>query len=109
MAAARDTFADFALDQLAGLGGVVARPMFGGHGLYRGGVFFGILFKGRLYFKVGIASRAAYLEAGMKPFRPGKGRTLKSFYEVPPDVLESPPRLTDWARVAVLAAGRKAR
>jgi TfoX/Sxy family transcriptional regulator of competence genes len=33
----RDTFRDFVLEQLGGVPEVVARPMFGGHGLYAGG------------------------------------------------------------------------
>lgn len=41
-------FSAYVLDQLAGLGGVSSRAMFGGRGLYFEGVFFGILFKGRL-------------------------------------------------------------
>lgn len=37
-----DSFATFVLDQLAGLGGVSARRMFGAHGLYLDAVFFGM-------------------------------------------------------------------
>jgi len=46
-----DSFREFILDQLHDLESVEARPMFGGFGLYRDEVFFGIIFKGRLYFK----------------------------------------------------------
>ena len=46
-----DSFPAFVQDQLHALGDVECRAMFGGRGLYHRGVFFGILFKGRLYFK----------------------------------------------------------
>ncbi|MEC4670992.1 MAG: TfoX/Sxy family protein [Nitrospirota bacterium] len=47
----QDSFKEFVLDQLAAMESVTCRAMFGGFGLYRQGVFFGILHKGRLYFK----------------------------------------------------------
>ena len=52
MASRDESFKDFVLDQLQDLDGVDARRMFGGHGLYRDETFFGILHKGKLYFKV---------------------------------------------------------
>lgn len=52
MSAKDDGFKDFILDQLADLHGVTARAMFGGYGLYQRTTFFGIIHKGRLYFKV---------------------------------------------------------
>lgn len=96
-----DGFKDFILDQLADLRGVTARAMFGGYGLYRGANFFGIIHKGRLYFKVTAATASCYKEHGMNPFRPNVKQTLKSFYEVPIDVIEDAQTLTDWAERAV--------
>src|SRR3990172_1070599 len=98
-----DSFQEFVLDQLRGLDGVVCRSMFGGHGLYQGEVFFGILHKGRLYFKTDAASRPVYLEQGMAPFQPNSKQTLKSYYEVPVEVMEAPDQLCEWARRAVQA------
>lgn len=105
-----DSFKDFVIDQLHGLPDFLCRSMFGGYGLYAGDRFFGIIFKGRLYFKVDAQARLRYVQAGMKPFRPNKTQTLKSFYEVPADVLESTEQLADWAGRAVACAntvGRK--
>ena len=101
------TFKDFVLDQLAGLTGLRGRAMFGGHGIYRGEDFFAIVYHGRLYFKTDEQSRAAYLERGMAPFRPNPRQALKSYYEVPLEVIEDPARLIDWARAALrVAAGQ---
>lgn len=94
-------FSAYVLDQLAGLGGVSSRAMFGGRGLYFEGVFFGILFKGRLYFKTGRVNRDDY--RGMPPFRPNARQTLKNYREVPAEVLEDADELAAWARKAAEA------
>lgn len=84
--------------------------MFGGHGLYQGGVFFAIVHRGRLLFRVGEETRPEYEAHGMKPFRPGSGQTLKNYWEVPAEVLEDTAETARWARDAVKAgAGPKGR
>jgi DNA transformation protein len=103
-----DTFLDFVLEQLEPFGGVATRSMFGGHGLYRDGAFFAIVYRSALFFKVDDTTRADYTERGMPPFRPSPGQTLKSYYEVPPDVLEKPKALAEWAARSVDCARRAA-
>ena len=78
-----DSFAEFILDQLEDLPDVECRAMFGGYGLYHDEIFFGIVFKGRLYFKTNEKSAAFYRRRGMKAFRPSAKQRLKSYYEVP--------------------------
>ncbi len=97
MATKQDGFKDFVLDRLGGLRGVTSRAMFGGYGLYQRGTFFGIIHKGRLYFKVAPNTVGLYKEQGMKPFRPNAKQTLKSFYEVPVDIIEDSEHLAEWA------------
>ena len=101
MAPKDDGFKDFVLDQLSDLSGLTCRAMFGGYGLYQREKFFGIIHKGRLYFKVTPATVSLYKRQGMKPFRPNAKQTLKSFYEVPVDVLEDREQLTAWVTQAV--------
>ena len=96
-----DSFKDFVLDQLGELRGVSCRAMFGGYGLYRGGTFFGIIHKGRLYFKTDEATRKDYGAHGMKPFRPNAKQRLKTYYEVPVEVIEDQGQLTSWAEQAI--------
>ena len=96
----RDSFRDFVLDQLAEMEAVTGRAMFGGYGLYYREVFFGILYKGRLYFKTSDRTRPAYEQYDMKPFRPSEKQTLRNYYEVPPDILENDQELVNWAREA---------
>jgi len=100
MPAKRDGFKDFVLDQLSGLRSVTCRAMFGGYGLYRGDVFFGIIHKSRLYFKTDETSRAAYRAQGMQPFRPNAKQTLTTYYEVPVDIVEDQEQLIAWAERA---------
>jgi DNA transformation protein len=98
------SFKDYVLDQLELAGGATCRAMFGGHGLYRGGRFFGIIHRGRLYFKIDEASLPDYRAQGMECFRPNERQKLTSFYEVPADVLENQSQLVEWAARAVSAA-----
>lgn len=100
MASQRDGFTDFVLDQLSDLHGVTCRAMFGGYGLYCGGVFFGIVQKGRLYFKTDATTTPRYRARGMKPFTPNAEQTLTNYFEVPVDVLEDAEELTIWAQQA---------
>ncbi|MBX3304564.1 MAG: TfoX/Sxy family protein [Nitrospira sp.] len=92
-----DGFKNFVLDQLTDLRSLTARAMFGGYGLYHRSTFFGIIHNGRLYFKVTTSTLSRYTDHGMKPFRPNAKQTLKSFYEVPIDILEDAEALTQWA------------
>ena len=101
---AADPFEKQILDRLSHLGEVGSRPLFGGHGLYWGETIFGILFKGRFYLKVDERSKGDYLARRMEPFRPNERQTLKSYYEVPPDVLADPEALLSWAGEAIRAA-----
>ena len=96
------SFGAFVLDQLGALGGVEARPMFGGAGFYLDGEFFGILYKERLYFRVSADTINDYTMRKMKPFEPFEGRQGRSrgYYEVPIEIVESPADLVAWARAA---------
>ena len=112
-----DSFKNYVLDQLASLGAVRARSMFGGHGLYFGPEFFGILggcsrhrstssihgvvHQRRLYFRTDVHTRPDYVARGMSPFQPNPRQTLTTYYEVPADVLDDTEILATWARVAL--------
>ena len=104
-----DSFKAFVLDQLSELPELRARAMFGGYGLYSGERFFGILFEGRVYFKVDEATRAAYEARGMSPFTyemKGREMTMR-YYEVPPDVLEDRNEAASWASLGIQVAEKE--
>jgi len=100
---ADESFKEFVLDQLCALPELRAKAMFGGHGLYQGRRFFGILFEGRLFFKTDARSRKDYETRRMPAFTyEMKGRVLTmQYHEVPPEILERPQDLVAWARRAI--------
>lgn len=65
-----------------------------------------ILFGGRLYLKVDDQSKPNFVCRGMGPFRPNDRQTLKSYYEVPSEVLADRGSLISWVRGAI-RAGQK--
>ncbi len=95
-------------DRLAPLGDVTRRKMFGGLGVYQRGRIFALIGDGRLYFKVDGDSVGDYEARGIGPFRPNERQVLRSYYEVPPDVLDDPEALLAWAAEAVRASWRSA-
>jgi DNA transformation protein len=101
-----DSFQDFVLDQLQQLDDLEARRMFGGYGLYCEEAFFGIIHQGRLYFKTDASTIIEYRRRKMKPFRPNAKQTLKSYYQVPVEIIEDSDRLAEWAAAAI-RCGRK--
>jgi DNA transformation protein len=80
--------------------------MFGGYGLYLGADFFGIVYDGRLYFKTDETTREKYRSRGMGPFAPGGEQVLKSYYEVPEEIVEDDEELASWAREAAARKGK---
>ena len=73
--------------------------MFGGHGFYCDGVFFGFVLGDVFYLRAGP-------RAGLKPFV-WNGRPSVNYYRAPAEALESPEVALEWARGAVAAALRK--
>ena len=95
------------LDQLKDLDGVDARRMFGGYVLDRDETFFGILHRGKLYFKVDESTVGEDRKRKMKPFRPNPKQTLRSYYQVPVEIIEDGDRLGAWAEAAIRCQRKK--
>lgn len=97
MAVSND-FRDYVLDQFSTWGGVTARRMFGGAGLFRSGLMFGLVAENATYLKVDETNRDKFVKAGSEPFQPFPNRpVMMSFFEIPPDVLENSTELIEWA------------
>ena len=101
-------FLAYALEQLAQLGEVSARRMFGGAGLYSDELFFALISADTLYLRVDDANRGEFTARGMQPFRPYADRPQlsMSYYEAPAEVLENAAELALWARRSVEVARR---
>lgn len=102
-----ESFKCYVEDALQVLGDVHLRRMFGGYGIYRGEIFFGILHQGRLYFKTDETSRVNYVAHGMQPFQPNVKQTLKNYYEVPLEIVDDQEALVAWAREAIPRRGAR--
>ncbi len=79
--------------------------MFGGHGFYSDGIFFGFVLGDVLYLKVDDETRPRFLAARLEPFIYNKRRS-RNYYRAPPEALESPDAALSWAREALAAAVR---
>jgi DNA transformation protein len=99
-----DWFVSFALGQLQGIAGLGSIEMFGGHGLFFGRTFFGIMSAGRLYLKTDDATVGEYIRRGKKAFHAGEAKVFRSYFELPADVLHDRERLAEWVRAAVRSA-----
>jgi DNA transformation protein len=102
-----DSFKDFVVDQLHELDNVEARRMFGGYGIYRDEAFFGIIHKVKLYFKIDESTVGEYRRRKMEPFRPNAKRTLKSYYQVPVEIIEDGEQLCEWVLKAIRCQQRR--
>jgi DNA transformation protein len=94
-------------DLFAPFGKIVVRRMFGGEGLYRDNVMFGIVFDERIYFKTDEDSRQAFIAEGCPPFvYPMKKGAITShnYYALPDRLYDDPDELAQWARKALAVA-----
>ena len=108
---ASDGFAEFLREQLAPLGRVTMRRMFGKTGVFCDGLMFGMVTNDTLYFRVDDHNRSVFKEAESVPplNYEKKGSTIDlSFWRAPERLLDEPDELVAWARAALAAAGRVA-
>jgi DNA transformation protein len=108
---ASESFAEFLREQLAPLGHVNMRRMFGKTGVFCNGVMVGMVRDNVLYFRVDDGNRAAFKEA--ESFPPlnyeKRGESIDlSFWRVPERLLDDSDEFVVWARAALAAAHRVA-
>ncbi len=96
-------------EQLAPLGPVVIKRMFGGGGGFLDGLMFGLVIEGVLYLKADDGNRPAFEAEGLGPFsyaKKGGTTTVMSYWQTPEHLLDEPDEMRDWARKAHAAARR---
>ena len=94
-------------DALQDIHGVTSRAMFGGYGIYKNGLIFGIIINEKLYFKVDDSNKNDFASRGMKPFRytmPSGKPYEMSYWEVPEEILENREEMREWVERAVTAS-----
>jgi DNA transformation protein len=107
---ASETFAEFLREQLAPLGRITMRRMFGKTGVFCDGVMFAMVTQNTLYFRVDEQNRVTFKEA--ESFPPlnyeKKGDTIDLAFWRPERLFDEPDELVVWARAALAAARRVA-
>ena len=108
---ASDSFAEFLREQLAPLGRVTMRRMFGKIGVFCDGLMLGMVTDNTLYFRVDDNNRATFKEAASFPplnYRKQGGTIDLSFWRAPERLFDEPDEFVTWARIALAAARRVA-
>ena len=108
---ASETYADFLREQLAPLGRLSLRRMFGKTGVFCDGVMFAMVTDNTLYFRVDDHNRETFAEASSSPplnYAKGGEMIDLSFWRVPERLFDEPEELVTWARAALGAAHRVA-
>ncbi len=108
---ASDSFAEFLREQLAPLGPVTMRRMFGKTGVFCDGLMLGMVTDNMLYFRVDDGNRTAFKEAEAAPplNYSKRGSVIDlSFWRAPERLFDEPDELVAWARIALEAARRVA-
>jgi DNA transformation protein len=104
------SFHDYAVyDLLGDVPGISSRAMFGGWGIYKDGVIFGIIADGALYFKVDDRNRAYFEEAGSRPFTYEGGNrkpVALPYWLLPEEAMEGGQDLYEWVERSVEAGER---
>ena len=108
---ASDSFSEFLREQLAPLGQITIRRMFGKSGVFCDAFMLGMVRDNMLYFRVDDSNRTAFSEA--EAFPPlnyeKKGETIDlAFWRAPERLFDEPDELVIWARAALAAAQRVA-
>src|SRR5260370_35459485 len=106
---ASDSFAEFLREQLAPVGRVTLRRMFGKTGVFCDGVMFGMVTDNMLYLRVDEQNREAFKEAASSPplnYAKGGSTIDLSFWRAPERLFHEPHELVEWARVALAAEPR---
>jgi DNA transformation protein len=108
---ASDSFAEFVREQLAPLGRVTMRRMFGKTGVFCDGLMLAMVRHDTLYFRVDEHNRAAFKEAASLPplNYEKKGASIDlSFWRAPERLFDEADEFVEWARAALAAARRVA-
>src|SRR5215813_8297719 len=108
---ASESFAEFLREQLAPLGHVTMRRMFGKTGVFCDGSMLAMVRANTLYFRVDDDNRAAFKEAESYPplnYAKQGGLIDLSFWRAPERLFDEPDELVAWARAALAAAHRVA-
>ncbi len=102
-----DDFSSFVAEQLAVVGPVRVRRMFGGYGIFLDGMMFALIADDVLFFKADDTTKNRYEAEGLEPFTyeaKGGKRAVMSYWRAPERVFDDPDEMRAWAEAAVQVA-----
>ena len=101
-------FVEYLQEAFELFGPVTARKMFGGYGIYNGGLMFGLVADDTLYLKADAENSGYFEKRGLGRFEYDKNGTIvkMSYYLAPEEVLEDRKQAAVWARRSFEAALR---
>ncbi len=111
MSAARDALAEHVNEQLAPLGPVTVRRMFGGNGVFIDGLMFAIIASDMLFLKVDNTNRSDFEAEDRQPISYSKssGQTVTmSYWQAPDRLLDDDDEMIGWCNKAIAVARRAA-
>ena len=92
-------FFEFVQDQLSQWSDIDKKRMFGVIGLYREGLMFGVISKGKVYLKVDASNKEKFVNAGSESLKVFKSNSeVPSYYELPAEILEDADVFIEWAK-----------
>ena len=95
------------LEQLAPLGILKSRKMFGGVGLYANDLFFALIDDDVLYLKGDESLKADFEAAGSQPFQPSGMDKPMAYWSAPVEAMDDGDLLVAWARRSVEVAATR--
>ncbi len=104
-------YREYVRDLFTSFGNIRIRSMFGGAGIFRDDLMFGLIIDEQIYLKVDDLNRTDYEAAGQGPFlfERKNGRTIAmSYYLIPDALYDDADELAGWAKNAFAAAQRGA-
>jgi len=102
-----DRYVEFVIEQMAPLGEITSRYMFGGWCLYCDGFTFALIADGMVYLKGDQENMPQFEARGLQPFRPFPDRDeVMKYFQAPPEIFEDESALRQWCGGAIAAARR---
>ena len=95
-------FVNYVVDLMQSIGPVMAKRMFGGHGIFLDGLMFGLIADGILYLKADKENKTEFTDRGLEAFKYSKkGKEYNmSYYQAPDEALEDSEVMNHWANYA---------
>lgn len=106
--AKKNEFVSYLMELMEPFGGVSSKSMFGGYGIYKDGIMFGLVAEDTLYLKVDDFNRFEFERLDLEPFVYTKGKKpmAMSYNRAPAEALDNSDEMVRWAQLGFEAALR---